>query len=384
MKKSREVIGLPVIELREGKSLGRVQGLIVNTAERRVEVLEVGEKSLLKANTSHIPFDKIRSIGSDAVTLLEYDTEHENEQAPDKMLAKKLIGNSVVTVEGTLAGTLDDYSFTRGNGELADLFLTLDKTRTVLKLPVTAVENFGRDFIIVREDYMAQASESTAPHDHAGKQFVNTLEAKAVLFVLGREVGQDVLDEHSEVIIRKGEKVTEQVIELARGKNRLAHVLIAAGVGELLEGLDFTKEKVDMGSRKLLESWQSLRGRSHDWLVRRMEDDRTVPTGELRELWNQLQGKFAQGGRELEASTRSRIKEYAQGKTLAHAVYDHQGRLLAAKGDRVNDEIISQADAEGRLMYLFLSVAADEVNVALDPVKRQLKDLLQSWDKRES
>ena len=62
MKRSRDVVGLPVIELLEGKSLGRVHSLVVNPVTRRVQALEVGERSLLKTKTELIPFEKLRSI----------------------------------------------------------------------------------------------------------------------------------------------------------------------------------------------------------------------------------------------------------------------------------------------------------------------------------
>lgn len=380
MNKSREVSGLPVIDLNEGKSLGRVLGLVVDPVARRVEALEVGERTLLKAKTQLVAFVKIRSIGSDAVTLTNNDAVTDTDEHPElaSLMGKKLNGSRAITVDGTAVGTVDDFSFDPATGILADLYLTTDKPRIQLVLPVKFVANFGRDFIIVREDYQAGIHEAAAPHPNhpSGQQFAHSLEVKAIEFAIGREVGQDVTDSQGQAIIRKGETVTTETIDTAREKNRLTQVLIAAGVGDLLDGIDFTREKLDAGSKRLIDTWHSLRGRSHVWLSRKFEDDRPSPTTELRELWYQLQGKLAKGSRELEGQTKESIRSYVIGKSLAHPVYNEQGLLLAGRGDIVTELIRDQAEEAGRLPQLFLSAAASDVQLALDPIKKQIKDIL--------
>jgi uncharacterized protein YrrD len=380
MKKSRDVVGLPVIELAEGKALGRVHSLVVNPVTRRVEAMEVGERSLLKTKTDLISFDKLRSIGSDAITLQNHEAVKNPEEQPEiaSLLERKLIGTRVVTADGALAGMVEDFSFDPANGVLHELFLSAEKTRAYTALPVDVVENFGRDFVIVREDYLTHAREleENITTERSSRPVVRSLEVKAIEYALGREAGQDVLDEHGGYIIRRGDKVTNESIDLARSKNRLTQLLIAAGVGELLDGVDFTREKLDAGSKRLLEAWHSLRGRSHEWLARKLEEDRPSPTGELRDLWFQLQGKLIQGSRELEETTRTKIREYVVGKTLVHPVYYKDGSVLGSRGDHVTEEMRDIADQYGRLPQLFLSAAAGDVQLALDPIKQQLKDIL--------
>jgi uncharacterized protein YrrD len=379
MKKSRDVVGLPVIELKEGKSLGKVHSLVVNPESRRVEALEVGERTLLKTRTELIPFGKLRSVGTDAVTLQDVDVLLPTENGPEaeETAERRLIGSRMVTEDGTLAGTIEDFSFDPANGTLVELFVSGEKNKTYFALPLDAVHNFGRDFVIVREDYLSVAREIDAVgSDRSSRQIVHSLEVKAIEFALGREAGQDVMDEDGEPVIRRGEKVTSEIIDTARRKNRLTQLLIAAGVGELLEGVDFTREKLDAGSKKLVDAWHSLRGRSHEWLSRRLEDDRPSPTGELRELWYQLQGRLAQGSRELEESTRVKIREYVMGKKLAHPVYNKEGSLIGGRGDVVTLEMRDTAEAAERLAQLFLSAAAGDVQMALDPIKQQIKDVL--------
>jgi uncharacterized protein YrrD len=386
MKKSRDIVGLPVIELREGKSLGKVHSLVVNPDSRRVEALEVGERSLLKTKTELVPFSQIRSFGSDAITLQDHEVVQEAEETPElaSLLERKLIGSRVVTVDGTLVGVVEYFTFAIENGLLTDLYVAFEKTRGHLLVPISVVASFGRDFIIINENYGAEVKNVDAPTvERTGRQLVHSLEVRAIEFALSREAGQDVLDDNGEAVIRKGEKLTSDTIDLARQKNRLTQVLLTAGVGELLDGVDFTREKLDSGSRKLLETWNTLRGRSQEWLARKIDEDRPSPTGELRELWFQLQGKLAQGGRELENSTKDKIRDYVQGKTLAHPVYDKDGQLIAGRGEMTTPDMTARAEQSGRLPQLFLSTAASDVQLALDPIKQQIKDVLGDWDKKE-
>lgn len=379
MKNSRDVLGLPVIELTEGRSLGRVQGLIFNPVSRKVESLEVGERSLLKTKTVLVPFNRIRSIGNDAITLHE-DVYTESESAENG--GYKLLGGRLITMDGSLVGTVDDYTFSLEDGTATELLVLVERSRSLLKLPISAVANFGRDFIILNDNYREMSSEITPP-DSTTKQFINTVETKAVQFALGREAGQDVFDDEGQPVIRKGETVTADIIDLARAKNRLSNVLLAAGVGELLEGLDFTKEKVDAGSKKLLDAWQRLRHRSHEWVSRRLDDEKISPTGELRELWYQLQNKVNQSGRELEEATRVKIKQYVTGKMLNQSVYGKQGEVFAAKGDTVTPELAEKAEAEGLLPQLLLVSVASDAQSALEPIIQHVQNFIRDLDRRK-
>ena len=205
---------------------------------------------------------------------------------------------------------------------------------------------------------------------------MQTLESKAVDFALGRQVRQEVLDEAGSPIVRKGDTVTPEAVALAREKNRLPQLLFAAGVGELLDGLDFTREKLDAGSKKIMEAWQNLRGRSQVWLSRKLDDDLGSTTTELRDLWQQVQSRLSQGGRDLENATREQVHSYVLGKKLAQPVFDQEGTLLGGRGDPVTEEMYTKAETAGRLPQLFLAAAAGDVQSVLTPIVKQIRNIL--------
>lgn len=67
---------------------------------------------------------------------------------------------------------------------------------------------------------------------------------------------------------------------------------------------------------------------------------------------------------------------YVLGKTLSQPVYEQDGILIGGRGDLVTEQMRDSAEAAGRLPQLFLSAMAGEVQAALEPIKKQLKDIL--------
>ncbi len=49
-------------------------------------------------------------------------------------------------------------------------------------------------------------------------------------------------------------------------------MLFAAGVGELLEGIDITLEKVDAGSKRLMEAWRMFREQRREQKHRQVQE----------------------------------------------------------------------------------------------------------------
>jgi uncharacterized protein YrrD len=161
MKNGRDVVGLPVMDLRQGRSIGCVKSLVFNPSTRRVEALEVGERSLLKSSLKQVAFSAVRSFDSDKVTLHSFDAVPEANQAQDMIETqeKKLPGSRLITVDGTLVGTVDDFSFSTENGELFYLYVVLEKTGEYLDLQVTSVENFEHDDIVISDDYLEHSTK---------------------------------------------------------------------------------------------------------------------------------------------------------------------------------------------------------------------------------
>jgi uncharacterized protein YrrD len=293
---SKLIRGLPVIALNSGKFLGKVQELAVDAEQKKVMALIIGEKIFLRTRSQVIPYGRVHSFGSDAVTVANAEEVQDLPSRPDieKMLEYRLINRDLISEEGNRVGVIADFTFDPTSGLIHGLVLKgglAEQTgRELAYIPVETVLHFGKDFIISRRDAAARleayagTSKNNMPlEDGPAKKQVEeiagmargltrSLEVKAIDFALGREAGHPVADANGKIIIKKGEKVTPEIIDSARQKNLLYQVLFAAGVGELLEGIDITLEKVDAGSKRLMEAWRMFREQRREQKHRQVQE----------------------------------------------------------------------------------------------------------------
>ncbi|WP_054949105.1 PRC-barrel domain-containing protein [Numidum massiliense] len=126
MRKSQDVIGLPVYCLRFGKQIGVVQDLLFNREQHLFGLLLASKGWFTRGR--YIPADRIASLGLDAVTVDSEDVCESFEQCDDVMGVcsgqRKLKGLPVVTATGRALGTLENVYFMEEMGTLIGYELT--------------------------------------------------------------------------------------------------------------------------------------------------------------------------------------------------------------------------------------------------------------------
>lgn len=108
----KEIKGIPVVSVAEGKELGKVDTLLVDVDAGTVRWLRLGKGGFF-GETRVISVDAIQAIGENAITVdsetsavrIEEVTEAE-ELSRDK---RRMIGNRMLTNEGRLLGEIRDY-----------------------------------------------------------------------------------------------------------------------------------------------------------------------------------------------------------------------------------------------------------------------------------
>jgi uncharacterized protein YrrD len=152
MKKSREIIGLTVVSIQEGKELGTVNHLVIDAANGAVAALLIDDgKWYLGARV--LPFSTINALGENAVTInSEADIQS---VTPNSVFDNLLIQNS--NVVGTLA-------LTRGgnvNGTVAEIIIDadgkiieclIDDAEEVRSISAQRVITYGKDVLIISAD----------------------------------------------------------------------------------------------------------------------------------------------------------------------------------------------------------------------------------------
>jgi sporulation protein YlmC with PRC-barrel domain len=160
--KASPLKGMSVLSIREGTRLGTVEDLVVDSAAGRIAalVIQSGASGRLipspAAERRLVPFDGVRSIGEDAITVDSTQVvAAANEQNPLAALPNlgSVLGLKVVDEAGTLLGEIEDLEIDPERGRITGLLvhhggvLGMGGNRELL--PAAAVRSLGPDVVMV-------------------------------------------------------------------------------------------------------------------------------------------------------------------------------------------------------------------------------------------
>lgn len=158
MVKSRRLLGLPVIDIENGKAVGRVSRLVVDPRARRVMAMVVGtgpwarEEQLLLWN-------RARGVGSAAVTVNTSQALVRAGALPElqPLLRRptRIYGARVLTEDGTYLGNVDELILDAATGQVTQVLLAPTglgaRLRPPLALPADCLVVMGEDAVVARE-----------------------------------------------------------------------------------------------------------------------------------------------------------------------------------------------------------------------------------------
>ncbi|NLW90394.1 MAG: photosystem reaction center subunit H [Syntrophomonadaceae bacterium] len=156
MKKSQEIIGLPVFSVLDGKKIGQVKDLLLNPEEGKLDFILVSNGSWY-SGARVLPYKAVMGIGQHAVTT-ESDTSMTNisETASAHSLLQRNIeikGNRVLTNRGNLIGIVIEYELDEITGKVTRLeYRTAQDESVVEIIDAGQVLTYGMDVIVIKED----------------------------------------------------------------------------------------------------------------------------------------------------------------------------------------------------------------------------------------
>lgn len=156
MRKARDVIGLPVINVETGKQVGSAHDLLLNS-EWKIEAIILGAKHWF-SSPAYIEWNDVLALGEDAITIPGDEVVKAMEDdLPFYSLVgghKKVKGLPVITVNGQQLGIVEDVYLEEKMGkhvigyELSEGFITdLREGRKWLPIPESVI--LGEDAIVV-------------------------------------------------------------------------------------------------------------------------------------------------------------------------------------------------------------------------------------------
>jgi uncharacterized protein YrrD len=232
MKKTREILELPVIGVEEGRELGRVKGLVVHAEAGRVAYLLVAGDEWYRGAVA-LAFEDVLGLGDDAVTTEGAGKLLRLAEAPglEELLAGKVqvIGARVLTRKGKLAGRVGEYFVDEESGRIAGIELQAADHQEPVFVPAEQILTFGREVVVIQEQKGGAGPEGTRTGGGHVNELTEVFAEKQRKYLLGKRAGQTVTA-NGEIIVTAGSVITEEVVARAQAAGKLLELSLSVEV----------------------------------------------------------------------------------------------------------------------------------------------------------
>ena len=172
MKKSVDILGLPVISITEGRELGMSKTLLIDAPNRVVAAVTIEDEDWYRG-VKLIPYDNVIAVGEDAVTInnseniLTLDAAGDFETLLDDNI--RVIGTKAITRTGVIQGVISEI-FIGEDGSIEKCEITTPEGMTS-EVTADQVSIFGKEVTVIspegdagkKSDAAAAPAASAAP-----------------------------------------------------------------------------------------------------------------------------------------------------------------------------------------------------------------------------
>lgn len=405
-KRSTSFIGMPIYTLEQGKQIGNVKDVVYDGERSKLIAFTLEEPGLISPDRRILVFDKVESIGRDAimienesVLIAEKDYPEETRQLSQKGSA---LGKKVITHGGNILGNISDIVIDEETGRAVSFEVSggiardIGAGRNYVAAP--EVVNIGEDAIVVPDNVEVMFTEqepgglagaygtTAALAKEYGKRASEYTQDQEISMSKGRTAGRSVRADDGTLIVSKGETITDDVIRRAVDSGKMHGVALAAGVGAATGGYEKTVSGAYGYTGERLRGSEVPRDITDDQgnvIIPRgtIIDDETLETAKNAGVMNRLAsvvlGTQAKGGaesfwaeaRERVSSAWSNVTEstrdaadrasrrraesaqmnFLRGKVSASDVTDAEGTIILYEGDVITPLALDNLDRSGKL-----------------------------------
>ncbi len=199
MKSSSQVLGLPLMSVKEGQKVGSVQDIVVDADKKKVEALVVrGSKN--DYDFHQLKIVDVIGIGKDFVILQSIGNVKGIETGS---VGVPLLNVQCIAASGDVLGTVTEFEFDEKTGDIKAV-----KIDSGIVIQGYSILSLSNSLLFVQYDPSGETS--AAPSAAAA------LEKEQKDYMIGRVVKNDVKDEKGNIVIAKGTMVNASVIERAQ------------------------------------------------------------------------------------------------------------------------------------------------------------------------
>jgi uncharacterized protein YrrD len=290
MKKSQQIIGLPIISIAEGNEEGKVKDIVINAGTGTVDYFVV-DGGIQALSTRVIPSGDVLGVGEYALTIPNPEVISDINKFPAAidLLQKNITvkGVGVLTKKGSLIGkTGDFYVDTDKEFSITGIeFITGSAQNDIRLIPRTSVITFGKTLLVVEDDVQdkllddpsalceaaaaeqqedsaelssaisdapepavveeidldlaeVQAEEvkptepvqpvepATVQQEPPRSSAAELFEARQRQYLRGRKATRNITDSQGNIIIQAGGEITDQVIDRAKACGKLIELVM--------------------------------------------------------------------------------------------------------------------------------------------------------------
>ncbi len=332
MKKTQEILGLPIISISDGMEVGRVKSIIVNADKGAIDYIVV-DSGIQILNARVIPTENVLGIGEYALTIENEESINEISKIPAaiNLLQKNVAvkGTKVLTKKGRLIGEIGDFFVDedeccaiKGLEYIADI--TQKRIRII---PRESVITFGKNLIVVAEDVESKLLDSASQLGSGDR--------------LPEFEKKNLTDTHSNDGYRPEPFFSPAVDEpVAKADN-----IIGTDGAAIYKEID-TVEPEDLTFNAQISQPEGEEAPFHGGVFR---DDDAADTEVLQE--------DAPPQEESSAASlfEQRQRQYLNGRRATKAITDNTGNLIVSEGAVITDEVIDLAKQCGKLIELVMN-----------------------------
>lgn len=284
MIKGKELLNRPIIAISSGDQIDVVRDVVFDPQGNRVLALLVDEGGWFSAAKA-VPFDRIRSIGPDAVMIAspaDITSEREDGQLKQALHSGvNLIGMNLVTTDGQTLGKIADVYFDERSGVVegyeatGGLFSDITNGRSFIPAPENV--QIGKDTAVVPitvavamqeqprgglRGALQSATQGLSGVVQGAAQSVRgavddvagAAKERQRDYAVGKVAGSDVSTDSGAVIVRRGETVTAEHARQAEAAGKLGALVTAATGGAVAQAYGEVRERVQEGADDLKEA----------------------------------------------------------------------------------------------------------------------------------
>ena len=153
MKKSAEILGLPIISITEGRELGVSKTLLIDAKNGKVAAITIEDDDWYRG-VKLIPYESVIAIGEDAVTITHSENILNLEEAGDyeRLLVEniRVIGTKAITKKGRIQGKVTEVII--GDGGKIERCEITAPDGSINEVDAAQISIFGKQVTVVDID----------------------------------------------------------------------------------------------------------------------------------------------------------------------------------------------------------------------------------------